>query len=399
MEPVDLGPFVNGMNNRRPAFALKDPGSDVIAELRQAVNVDITAQGSVKRRAGFTLQQAGVNCRSGWSNGARAFYAIGRRLYEFDGNTSTELRDDLPGNAQLAFDDSPVGILYSDGRRIHRIADTDAPAQPDAPLIAPTGPLRACYSFEMTGGSETAASAVNELGAGLVGAWTVSGLPTAFPAGVAALNIYADDGTGELFHVARLTAAAGSVTVDTTTLGRVCRVRERIDLPAGRYLRSSSGRLYSAVGNVLYQSDAFNHLICDPTRGFFLFKADITMLESQTAGLYVATEHETWWLPAGEQQIARVAPYGAVHGTGGASPVEEKCWWWSQGRGLVVATAGQIDTPIAERIEAGTAGFGASMHRRQDGMSHTVTALFNQVSGAAASSFMDAEIIRRGVQA
>lgn len=47
-----FGPFRRGMNNRAPEFALGKPqeGGDF---LRDAVNVDITAQGTIKRRKGY----------------------------------------------------------------------------------------------------------------------------------------------------------------------------------------------------------------------------------------------------------------------------------------------------------------------------------------------------------
>lgn len=58
-EPKRIGPFPRGMDNRRPDFKLalgREEGGGHL--LRDALNVDVTAQGTVKTRAGYALAQA-----------------------------------------------------------------------------------------------------------------------------------------------------------------------------------------------------------------------------------------------------------------------------------------------------------------------------------------------------
>lgn len=61
-----LGPFPVGADNRTPDFKLKLPdGTGHL--LRDALNVDVTAQGTAKTRAGYALAQAGNDCHSLWA--------------------------------------------------------------------------------------------------------------------------------------------------------------------------------------------------------------------------------------------------------------------------------------------------------------------------------------------
>lgn len=61
-----IGPFPLGMDNRVPDFDLKLP-EDAGHLLRDALNVDVTAQGSVKTRPGYARVVAGTDCHSLWS--------------------------------------------------------------------------------------------------------------------------------------------------------------------------------------------------------------------------------------------------------------------------------------------------------------------------------------------
>ena len=64
--PKPIGPFPLGMDNRAPDFKLGLPeGAGHL--LRDALNVDVTAQGSLKTRAGYALAEQGLDCHSGWS--------------------------------------------------------------------------------------------------------------------------------------------------------------------------------------------------------------------------------------------------------------------------------------------------------------------------------------------
>jgi hypothetical protein len=73
------------MDNRAPDFALSLPqGAGHL--LRDALNVDVTARGSVKTRQGYALAVAGADCHSLWApaGGAYALYVDDGTIYRLD---------------------------------------------------------------------------------------------------------------------------------------------------------------------------------------------------------------------------------------------------------------------------------------------------------------------------
>ena len=81
-----IGPFV-GINNRLPDHQLGvvDRGRKAGDYLRNAVNVDLTAAGTLQRRKGSTLAVPGTRCHSLWSDGTDALYVDGADLKRFTG--------------------------------------------------------------------------------------------------------------------------------------------------------------------------------------------------------------------------------------------------------------------------------------------------------------------------
>ena len=81
-QPTAIGPFPRGMDNRLPDYNLQIPdGSGHL--LRDALNVDVTATGSVKTRPGYAMAQAGTDCHSLWApmSGAYGLYCDGGTIY------------------------------------------------------------------------------------------------------------------------------------------------------------------------------------------------------------------------------------------------------------------------------------------------------------------------------
>lgn len=80
-----VGPFPAGMTNRAPGFALKLP-MEAGHLLRDALNVDITAEGSVKTRKGYTRALAAADGHSLWAppTGTYALYCDAGAVYRLD---------------------------------------------------------------------------------------------------------------------------------------------------------------------------------------------------------------------------------------------------------------------------------------------------------------------------
>ena len=185
-------------------------------------------------------------------------------------------------------------------------------------------------------------------------------------------------------------------------------------LPPGSIIRRTYGgaRLLVAAGKYLYYSDPFAQSMYDPLGGYVPFESDITMLECGRGGIYIGTADATYRLSddPSKSELETLLPYGAIPGTSGMSPDRAVCWWMSH-RGLVRAGAegqrsgdnltplgGEVITNLQEEAIAMTKfRSGAAMFREQDGMKQVVSSLFDsETAGAAAYSYFDAEIIRKG---
>lgn len=117
-----LGPFPRGMDNRAPDFGLALPqGAGHL--LRDALNVDVTAGGSVKTRAGYAMAQAGSDCHSLWSPlGADfALYCDAGVIYRIDAAdgaaTRTAVASGFGAITLMRYAEVYEAIYFTDGVR------------------------------------------------------------------------------------------------------------------------------------------------------------------------------------------------------------------------------------------------------------------------------------------
>lgn len=118
-----LGPFLLGMDNRAPDFAMALPqGTGHL--LRDALNTDVTVGGSVKTRTGFTEVIAGVDAHSLWAPSSRGFalYCESGTVYRIDvPDTGAPLRSGVAvgfGNlGPIRYAQVNEAIYFTDGVR------------------------------------------------------------------------------------------------------------------------------------------------------------------------------------------------------------------------------------------------------------------------------------------
>ena len=105
------------MDNRAPDYKLSLPDGGHL--LRDALNVDVTAQGTVKTRAGYALAQAGNDCHSLWAplEGDYALYVDDGDLYRID--TAKALVASGFGNATpVRYTQVYEAVYFTDGLRV-----------------------------------------------------------------------------------------------------------------------------------------------------------------------------------------------------------------------------------------------------------------------------------------
>jgi hypothetical protein len=85
-----------------------------------------------------------------------------------------------------------------------------------------------------------------------------------------------------------------------------------------------NGRIYMAVGRVVWHSELFNYNYVDKTKGFLQFENDVTMIGVVTDGVYIGTSEGLWFIspttrieghPAGAFKRVRVMDSAVIPGS------------------------------------------------------------------------------------
>ena len=402
---VSIGPFF-GINNRLPDREMQrfERVRPVGAFLRNAVNVD-AGHGTYSRRRGIEQALEGGACHSLWSDEKASFFVDGSGLYQLtDQLGKTLVRSDMTPDLPLSYARVGDVVYWSNGIEIGKIANgVSTQVGPSVPNPPPTVSVDATGSL-LSGMYQIAFSAVGTYGeeSGLTwpdqvvvpdnGRISVSGLPGT------AINVYLSPQNGDKLFLAGSTTAATYEIPVVPALGAQATTVGLRQLPAGQILRYRNGRMLSAAGAMLYFSEPFAPALHSPARGYIVFPQRITMVEPFEDGVWVVADKTYWLAGANIEQasLTEVLPYGAVEGTATRDIRENQVWWFSE-RGIVmVESGGRIRNQQEENVAVDSAAVGASVYRERNGMRQVVASLFGtEVTHAAATSFMEAEIIRK----
>lgn len=121
--PLGIGPFPFGMDNRAPDFKLSLGDGGHL--LRDALNVDVTAQGTIKTRPGYTLSESGQDCHSAWApiGGAYGLYCDSGDIFRLDvrddgSTTRTQVASGYGRVTPVAFIQVQEAVYFTDGIRV-----------------------------------------------------------------------------------------------------------------------------------------------------------------------------------------------------------------------------------------------------------------------------------------
>ena len=400
------------MNNRLPETQLED------AEkrgwyLRDAVNADVTTAGTVRRRQGYSQVFNGSDCHSFWGRDHDAFYVDYDTLWHvtgtYDAPVKTMVRNDLSPGLPMGFNEINGEVLFSNGVTFGRMNrdgtfhDHGVPVPSSAPTLTeltggslPAGIYQVAVTNVTAEGEESGSTqpvSITVLGGALI---SIADLPT--PPDYGKIRIYMTTCNGDVFFKVTEQFVNATLAVQLVPDGGArCMTMFKSRMPAGRILRWHNGRLLVASGNTLFYSEPYNLGLYDPLRNYVQFAEDITVVEPCQNGTYLCSE-QTYWLSGDAEsfEVQPVLPYGGTFGTGGSMSDRNMVYWYSP-RGLVVADAnGSAKNMQEDSVVTVSASAGAAMFREQDGLKQLVASLLNPgKSVAAASSFMDAEVIRK----
>lgn len=121
-----IGPFPLGMDNRRADFNLalgRDEGGGHL--LRDALNVDVTPQGTIKTRAGYALAEAGADCHSAWApiDGAYGLYCDSGDIFRLDvspdgSTTRSQVATGYGRITPVVYTQVNEAVYFTDGIRV-----------------------------------------------------------------------------------------------------------------------------------------------------------------------------------------------------------------------------------------------------------------------------------------
>lgn len=396
-----IGPFV-GINNRLPDHQLGvvERGRKAGDYLRNAVNVDLTAAGTLQRRKGSTLVVPGSDCHSLWSDGEKAFYVDGTNLKRFTGEV---VATGLAYGRPVSFCKAPTSdVIWTDGVRLEAIGKGSlaVPTPNPAPTVTAStggalhaGHYQVCITAVAADGRESGSTWPVQVQVQDSGRIEVSGLPGTL------VNIYVSPLNGDTLYLTASTTASSYIIPVMGVQGAQCPTLNLRPLPSGRFVCEYHGRLLVADASGLYYSEPWAYGLYNPLRGYIPL-AGITLLEPGQTGVYVATADKTYWLSGLDvdqvERVVELLPYGAIEGSAAHIENSNDIAWFSS-RGLVIGTQdGQVKNMQEENVAVGAAQAGATLYREQDGMRQLVAAVSGaQESRAAANSYMTMEVVRK----
>jgi hypothetical protein len=398
-----------GINNRQPIDRIK-PTEDGALPVRDAVNVDLSTSNTFQRRPGIEQVIAEDNCRCLFaSKSGQAYFAAGNLLFSFNGEESTAVASIASAHTPVAFADSPLGVIWSDGFSINLIrgglSQPVAPAMPNPePMATPMsgGSMRqgvygVSFASERSDGQRSAMTTPQFI--------TVSGdgfIRITASGHTQKIAVFVTAADGEIFYRAG-TLAVGQTSLDivlSTVNGEAVNYWVMDAMPAGNLLTVHNGRLLSIAGKYLYISLPYAFGLYRPVYDYIPLPDDITLAASVEGGLYLATDKTTYFLPGGDitqANLVQVAPYGAIAGTLSAIPNSNDLMWQTPRGPLRASPDGSIALLADKDVAFPSATSGAGLYRETNGLRQYIASLSQSTptpSGAAvAGCYMDAEVI------
>jgi hypothetical protein len=401
-----LGPFTAGINNVQPVTNVPNNA------LRDAVNFDLDDAGKARVRGGYTKLIEGTNAHSLWGADTTMLYVNDGAMYQLDPATMATISI-AAGFSTRSVSYARVGSLvyFSDGRNTGRYDLATGTYYPGFTLPAPS------VIFGSAGGETTHVVAATYLGAmgesGTTPLIHITGTPTVTYSGVAPigaehLRIYVtpDGGQRESLYAADTIRATTPLTnaLVYAGRGRACETQYLEPLPAGDILRIFHGRMYSAVGSVVYYSEALRYGLYNPMRGLLLqFPERVTVMEPTPQGLFVVADR-TYFFAGTDPTDFKLRDdshnFPAVFGSGCQVPghqftvqdvsLPETVPYWFSSRGAVLGLPdGRVHPLTMGRAEPAQYERGASGLLEIDGISKVVTAVRGKTQEANAIALTD----------
>jgi len=292
--------FAKGLANRQAETKLP-PGY-----ARAAVNVDISNDGVVSRREGYTLFAALPGAHSLWSHPGfmYALVAAGDKLYSLTAEGVLEQAASGLSGGDVHYCMTPIGVYWSDGNVCGKVTlagdarawGVETPSNIAVAALSAGGMDAGAYSVSATfvnsDGEEGGATALKSVDVLAGGGITVS-VPTAVDFNVTEVRVYVTTANGQELQYAGSVVPGSTYMVVATPRGRRLDTNFMRPVPPMRYPQLKHGRLIGAVDRRLVWSEPMRYGLYRYATNFASLPATITMVAAADATaflMYIGTD-------------------------------------------------------------------------------------------------------------
>lgn len=422
---AQLGPWTAGANN------LAQETSVPARSFRDGLNVDLSDDGKVKRRRGYTLVEPAFEPSSIIGFGNRGFYLTNGELMAFEVVDRqmigvVPIYSGLRQDARLAAVLIEPDIFVSDGDTNLRIAPDNsvrdwALPQADNPTVGITpdagglelGDYMIALAYKAASGEEGPLSQAVKVSLTAAQSQLTVALPTAYSARVA-IYMTKPNGT-ELLLAGVAPLGAASITINKQRLGRRAETDFLSPFPPCTFAVYFRGRLLGANGSTLFWSEPQLYSLTDLGFNFFEYAEPITglgVIGDVGNGVFLGQQSKTYFLrgdnpaemesreayPAGMVAHSLTMVPGARLPMESPPPVPVPMWLATNGVICVGLPDGTV-LPLSEtRYAARVGDTGASVFIQRDGRSSFVATTQEPRDNVfAVTDQVTIEIVRNGI--
>lgn len=291
-----------GINNVLPPESTPTDFKEQTSFLKVAENIDIDKSGGVSKRKGYTLVDS-ANYSSFWSSdNSLGCYAVRNgHLVRLDSNFGVTTLDSNIGNLSLSFDEiddkiffnsaSYNGIIYNGvnyGWGVEK--NTLAPTLTAIPGSLPAGTYQVGFTYVNSRGIEGGVSTYSSITVPNNSGISLS-IPTSPNPELLFAKVYCSTQDGNELYFAQISLLGSVVTITSQdSLINPIQVFGLDAAPKGHLVAYYRGRIYVAVDNILFYSQAFAYEHFDLSANYFEFPERIKAIMPVEDGIWIGSD-------------------------------------------------------------------------------------------------------------
>jgi hypothetical protein len=239
-------------------------------------------------------------------------------------------------------------------------------------------------TFVLASGEESGAPlAVKVIGAD-TGYISVGSIPQSSDSRVVATRIYVADIDSDVFyaHIDVPNGVTSTYLAGPYGKGKELKTQFMVNPPCGQLVDYARGRIYIAVGNIVYFTEPIQYGLVNARFGFYMFPEHVTLLKGTNTGLYVSSDI-TYYVDGDPKPLKDggsipttlkpVLPYKAIEGAA-CNLVDSQDVMWLSERGVVLGKdGGDVKNLTEDRIAMESSARGCMSIVEMNGMKNVLT--------------------------